>query len=106
MDPALQTMLTQTVSHQPYTGQDVYGKPTYGAVVEHPALIEYRITTGGQGQQAERVSVTVVYCEANFPLTVRDRLVLPDGTAPAIQDVQSWPDPTQPGSTDHYEIVL
>ena len=99
-------MLTETVSHQSYVGQDAYGKPTYGPAVERPALIQYRVTTGGQGQQAERVSTTIIYCDADFVLSVRDRLVLPDGSAPAIQDVYRLPDPTQPGVYSHYEVLL
>ena len=106
MDPALLDMLTETVLHAPYTGQDAYGKPTYGPAVARLASIEYRLTTGNQTQGAERVSFTIVYFDATFPLSVRDKLTLPNGSSPAIQEVGSKVDPTQPGVVDHYRVVL
>ena len=106
MHPALVGMLTETVQHAPYTGQDAYGKPTYGPAVARLASIEYRLKTQNQPQGAERVSFTIVYFDATFPLSSRDKLTLPDGTSPAIQEVGSKVDPDYPGVTDHYRVVL
>lgn len=106
MHPALKAMLTETVGHQSYTGQDMYGKPTYGPVVNRPGRVQYRITVGGQGPNAGRVSVTLVYFDADFALDVRDKLILPNGSAPAVQEVNSMTDPTIPGVVDHYEVLL
>jgi hypothetical protein len=39
-------------------------------------------------------------------LTVRDKLVLPDTTAPAIQQVQVWEDPLQPGVIEYVKCLL
>lgn len=106
MDPALLEMLTESVTHQPYVGQDQYGKPHHGAPVERPARVAYRVTTLTNAQGQERTSTSVVYMEGNFAMTLRDRLILPDGTAPAIQAVYSPSDPLHPGIPHHHEISL
>jgi hypothetical protein len=105
MDPALKTMLTETLLHQAYLGQDAYGKPHYGSPVPRPGRLEYRLTTG-TAAQAERVSLTVAFLDADFDLDVRDKLTLPDGSVPAIQEVQSVADPLVSGVVDHYKVIL
>ena len=106
MDPALTTMLTETVSHAAYVGQNQYGQPQYGAPVQRAARVAYRVTTLTNAQGQERTSTTVVYTEGNFVITVRDKIILPDATAPAIQAIYSPTDPLQPGVVDHHEISL
>ena len=107
MDPALQAMLTETVSLQAYTGMDQYGKPQYGPLVQYPARVAYRVTTLTNAQGQERTSTTTVYLNGDVAITVKDRLVLPDGTAPAIQDIYSPTDPTQPGTGPYqHEVQL
>ena len=106
MDPALQTMLTETVSLQSYTGQDAYGKPSYGPAVMHPARVAYRVTTLANAQGQERTSTSILYMDGGVVVTLKDRIVLPDGTAPAIQAIYSPTDPMQPGIVDHHEISL
>ena len=88
MEPALVAMLTETVTHAAYLSQDAYGKPVYSAAVQRPARIQYEVTViNAQGQ--ERTSTTVVYMNGDFVITVRDKIVLPDSTAPAIQSIAS-----------------
>jgi len=99
-------MLTETVIHRSCTGQDAYGKPTYGGAVNRPARIAYQLTTVMTAQGGERVSTTVVYCDGDFAITLRDKLTLPDGTSPVIQAIYSPTDPTQPGTVDHHELRL
>jgi hypothetical protein len=106
MHPALAAMLTQTVQHSAYTGQDPFGKPLYGSAVARACRIEYQIAVTPNQQGQGRVSNTVVYFDGTFPLTVRDKLLLSDGTAPAIQQVQVWEDPLQPGVVDHIKCLL
>jgi len=106
MHPALAVLLTQTVEHRAYTGQDAYGKPTYGAPVTRRCRIEYQVQTVGNQQGQERTSNTALYFDGTFAVTGRDTLLLPDGTAPAIQQVQVWEDPLQPGVIDHVKVVL
>lgn len=106
MDPAMQDMLTETVSLQHYTGMDQFGKPSYGPASTHPARVAYRVTTLVNAQGQERASNTTVYMDGTVTITVKDRLVLPDGTAPAIQDIYSPTDPLNPGGPDHHEILL
>ena len=60
--------------------------------------------TNAQGQ--ERTSTTVMYTNGHFVITLRDKILLPDGTAPAIQAIYSPTDPRRPGLVDHHEIAL
>jgi hypothetical protein len=106
MDPALKTMLTETVTHQAYLGQDGYGMPQYGSPVTVPARVAYRVTTLANAQGQERTSTTVVYMDGDIILTLRDKITLADGSAPAIQNIYSPTDPTQPGIPHHHEISL
>jgi len=99
-------MLTDTVQHSAYQGQDGYGKPQYSSPVARKARVQYEVTTVTNQQGQERTSTTIVYMDGSFPLSVRDKLVLPDGSAPAIQLVYAPTDPDTPGVVDHFEIRL
>ena len=106
MDQELKTMLTETVTHQAYLGQDGYGKPQYSSGVTVPARVAYRTTTLVNAQGQERTSTTVIYLDGDITLTLRDKITLADGSAPAIQNIYSPTDPTRPGIPDHHEISL
>ena len=106
MHPSMAALLTESVTHQSYAGQDQYGKPTYGAPVTRPARVAYRVTILANEQGEERASTTTVYCDGNFAITLRDKLILPDGSAPAIQAIYSPTDPLKGGVVDHHEISL
>jgi hypothetical protein len=106
MEAVLRAMLTQTVMHSAYTGQDAYGKPTYAAAVARACRIQYEVRSVANPQGQERTSNTVIFFDGTFPLTVRDKLVLPDGTAPALQLVYAPVDPDHPDVIDHYEAIL
>ena len=104
MDPALLEMLTETVQHAAYTGQDSYGTPTFAAPVARPARVEYgtqRFTTA-QGQ--ERVSRALVYFAWDFPLDLRDQVTLDDGSRPALQRIDRFKD--EVGNPSHYEVYI
>ena len=83
MEPALLAMLVDEVVQTPYVGQDSYGKPVYGSPFTRPARIEYmtKVVTNAAGQ--ERTSTTILFLNGDIPISSRDKLVLPDGTAPA-----------------------
>jgi hypothetical protein len=104
MEPALLALLTETIQHRAYTGQDRYGKPTYAAPVTRPARLEYRVSTLTDAQGQERTSMITVFCHGDFPITLRDHITLDDGTSPAIQAVYSPRD--LDGSVHHHEIKL
>lgn len=104
LHPALAALLTQTVLHAPYTGQDGYGASTYGPAVTRAASIQYdvRQIPTPQGEQAR--SMTLVFLNGDFALGARDKLTLPDGTSPAIQQLMAVNDVN--GSLSHYEVRL
>jgi len=106
LEPALKAMLVETVAHSAYTGQDAYGKPTYAAPINRPARVEYRTTTVTNAQGQERMSNTVVFLDGDFSITVRDKITLPDGTSPAIQDIKSPRHEDAPARIHHHECLL
>lgn len=104
MDPALLAMLTDTVPLAPWTGQDGYGAPTYGPAVPTPARVEYRQRRIVNAQGQERMSLCTVFFNGNVTVDLRDKLILPDTTSPAIQLV--YPVRDEVGAVDHWEVML
>lgn len=104
LHPALAALLTQTVLHAPYTGQDGYGASTYGPAVSREASMQYEVrqVLTPQGEQA--VSMTVLFLNGDAPVGSRDKFTLPDGTSPAIQQLMAVNDVN--GSLSHYEVRL
>lgn len=84
MDPALLSMLTETLTVAPYLSQDAYGNPTYGPAVAYPAREEWRIRRIVDQTGQERLSRARVFFDGNVPLTLRDQVTLSDGTTPPI----------------------
>lgn len=87
MEPELAAMLTETVSHASYTGQDGYGAPVYGPAGVRACRVEFKVAPMVTAQGEERTSQTRIFFDTDFELKLRDRLVLEDGTAPQIQAV-------------------
>ena len=106
LEPALKAMLVDTIAHSAYTGQDSYGKPIYAAPVNHSARVEYRTTTVTNVQGQERTSNAVVFLDSDISINVRDKITLPDGTSPAIQDIKSPRHEDAPPRVHHHELLL
>lgn len=106
LEPALRAMLTQVITQQAYSGQDMYGKPSYGPPQERPARIELLVETVMDQSGQERISNTRLTLDGDVPVHMRDRVVLPDGSSPAIQAVYALDDPENPGVTHHFEVRL
>lgn len=85
--------LQPTVQHYVRTGQDGYGKPTYAAPVNVPAVVDKdeRYVQNAQGQTVlTRHRVTFVR-----PIIIKstDKLVLPDGSTGPILSIGGVVDP-------------
>lgn len=106
MEPALLAMLVDDVVQTPYLGQDQYGKPVYGAAFTRPARIEFATTVVSNTQGQERTSTTLLFLNGDLPITSRDKLTLPDGSAPAIQEIQAPRHPFRPATIHHYAVKL
>jgi hypothetical protein len=104
MDPALVAMLTETVTQTPYSGQDSYGKPTYGASFTRPARVEYRVRLVVDASGQQRASRAKVFLDGDVPVEMRDTFTLEDGTQPPI--LALYPVRDEFGVLSHYEIML
>ena len=93
----LKKFFTETVTIQPWTGEDDFGKPTYGAACEFLAKIERqeRATRTPQGITIRSRRLIYLYT-TDTSLTVKDLLILPTGyepLEPKIVDVRIVNDP-------------
>lgn len=108
-DSEFDDLLTQEVTRNPYTGQDLYGQPSFGAseavqcrIVYKPEIIRRRGSGEATGTIREIVSTAKVYCRAVVGWSLRDQITLPGGEQPVILEVQNYPDEDGP----HHEVVV
>jgi hypothetical protein len=106
MEPPLLAMLVDDIVQTPYVGHDAYGAPQYGPPFTRPARVEYSTTVVTNAQGQERTSTTLLILNGDVPITLRDKLTLPDGTAPAIQEIQAPRMPFRPATIHHYAVKL
>jgi hypothetical protein len=106
MESALLAMLVDDIVQTPYVGHDAYGAPQYGPPFTRPARVEYSTTVVTNAQGQERTSTTLLILNGDIPITARDKLTLPDGTAPAIQEIQAPRMPFRPATVHHYSVKL
>ena len=104
MDAALAALLTDTVLHAAYVGQDNYGKPQYGTPVARPARVEYSTQTLVIGATGDIVNQTLVYLNADFAIDERDKITLADGSSSSISQIERWTD--EYGQPDYYRLHL
>jgi hypothetical protein len=104
MHEALQRLLTDTIEHHAYLGQDSYGAPLYAPLVRRLCRLEAMVRRVVDAQGQERVSRSRCFFDGDVTLTLRDKLLLPDGTSPPILQLASVKDVD--GSVDHWELVL
>ncbi len=101
MEPDLLALMPHTVTVEPLTGRDDYGRPTYGAAVQYRARVVGKQKLVRAADGAERVSATTVYLASAPGVGPEDRITLPDGSRPPILAVSKVPD--EKGA--HHEVV-
>lgn len=93
---AVDDLLAQEVSIEPYAGRDAYGKPSYGAAVTYRARVSGRARRIVNAEGDDTVSMLQVHFgTVTAPPTVRDRVTLPSPyqpTNPPILSVGCSPD--------------
>jgi hypothetical protein len=116
---ALANSLTSTlqveVTHEAWTGQDGYGKPTYAAPIKRTAIVEQKqrwIRNRDSSVMAVMPKVTILgpitdngAANRRDPIDMRDIITLPDGTTGPIQDVEFIMDP-ETNRPYMYEVTL
>lgn len=100
--------LTDTVTREPFVGQNDYGESNYGPAVNLKARVvrkpELIATGAGEVSSTVRevVSSAKIYCRAVPGWQMRDRITLPDGTQPVILAIHTYPDETG----EHHQVVV
>lgn len=92
----------QTVTVEPYTGQNQYAEPTYGASVQYSAFVQRKTKLVRDRAGREVVSMAQVYLDGSVNVGVQDRITLPDGSQPVILSVEDLPDET---GVSHHKVV-
>jgi hypothetical protein len=105
---ALTASLQAAVTVEFWLSQDALGTPTYGAAVPLRALVEAKTRRVLAPDGREVLATTKVTILTPVTLTVRDRLTLPDGTAPPIVAIEGLVDPgaTPPGQPYLLEVWM
>jgi len=108
-ETGFEDLMPDVVVRRPYTGQDKYSAPSFGAaqdvqcrVVRKPTILRRTGTGEATGTVREVVSSATVYCAGYVGWAMRDQITLPDGSQPVILDLRGYPDE----DGDHHEVVL
>lgn len=88
MDPALVSLLTQTITVEPFASRNTYGKPVYGASVSYQALWMKKLRQIRDNAGKIIVSRSTVVLDVNPTIGMEDRVTLPDGTTPPIVGIE------------------
>ena len=107
LDTALLELMTQTITIAPYTGQDAYAAPQFGA----PASYSCRVSLGNEYVRShdgrEVVAKGKVYVAMSTIPSVQDRVVLPSDYLdeyPPILTVE--PEIDETGVVNHVVLFL
>lgn len=93
VDATLRALMLDTVTRYAVTGVNANGEPTHSATGSPLACrITYRTRAVFSAGRAERVSTTTIIFPDVVPWSTKDKLVLPDGSAPVILHVNRYKD--------------
>lgn len=87
-------LMNATVTVEPFSSRGDYGDPTYGTAVSYSARVSYRQVRVRSRDGTESVARGAVWLRSSVAVDERDRLTLPDGSAPPILAVD------RPGDAD------
>lgn len=104
LEPEFVAMLSETVYHAAYSGQDGYGQPTYAPAIARACRIEWKLRRIVTATGQERMSRARVFLDGTFTMDLRDQLTLPDGTMPTLQLVYAPSDVD--GTRHHWEVSV
>jgi len=101
MDPGFLAMMPDSVTIEPLSSRDTYGKPTYGTGVVYQARVVRKRKAYRRKDGTEAASSSVVYLGGVSGATEQSRITLPDVTQPVIGAVNLYPD--ELGA--HHEVI-
>lgn len=86
IDRQLYTFFPHTVTIYPYSSQNNYGENSFGTTRSAPAYVEPNRTLSMGMDTVEESKPTTAYI-ADTSITLKDKIVLPDGTTPRITSI-------------------
>lgn len=88
IDPQLVSFFPHTVVISPFTSKNNYGEYSYGTPRTVKAYVEPNQTLTLGKEINEQVSARVAYIN-DLTITVRDKITLPDNSAPEIINIET-----------------
>ncbi len=85
-------MMPHTVTHEPVSSRNSYGKITYGTAVSRQSRVSYKQRQIRAANGELTMSTGVVWFAAVVNVDHGDRITLPDGTTPQILSVETHAD--------------
>lgn len=79
-------LMTQLVTVEPFISRDAYGAPTYGAPTTYRARINAKSHFIRTSDAEQVVARGMAWLAADGPISVNDRITMPDGSQPLILD--------------------
>lgn len=79
-------MMTQVVTVEPFVSRDAYGAATYGAATDYQARVNYKSHFIRTADAEQVVARGTAWLAADGPISVNDRITLPDGSQPLLLD--------------------
>jgi hypothetical protein len=103
MEPQFLALLTQTLTIEPFVGEDRYSKKTYGPAFTCPAWINPmpRRTTDKIQDTAWQITQAIV--PDDVTITMQDRITMPDGSQPPLLEIAEGYDNN---GLHHYELMF
>lgn len=102
IDRQLYDFFPHTIEIYPYTGQNNYGEESTGTRRIARAYVEPNITRRRSGEVTDQVRGRMIWVY-DLDITVRDRIVLEDGTEPQIRSIAIH---CEVDGLDHAEVEL
>lgn len=84
---SLISLMAHTISLTPWTGQNQYGEPSYGAAVSYTARVQGKMRMVRDSTGTERVSTVTCYVATTATISPKDKLTLPSGFTPATPPI-------------------
>jgi hypothetical protein len=100
--PDVATLARQRVTIAPYTNDDGFGTPTYGAPVTHRARVTMGAMFKSKTTGEEIVAAGLVRLTRKVAVSTKDKLTLPDGDEVPILWVNDDPDELGRSATGIY----
>ena len=84
-----QEFLTTAITHEPYSGQDGFGKPNFKSGVSYSARVTVVLDGSRDARSVDGINVSKLWINTTTAFTIRDRITLPSAFLPTQPPIMS-----------------